>query len=278
MTMQEFLSELGRRLAEKWFSLLVLPGLLFLASVTVAAVVGQEHWNDWSYLIRRSRDYAADLDRQPAVTLVLAAVGVLLASAVVGLAAGALAGVAQRLWLGDWPRPLRPLAARLTDRLQERWRNCEDPVAQNRISLAEPDRPTWMGNSIGAVRIRVEIAYALHLAETWPHLWLIMPETSRNEVEQVRSEFNDAARLGAWGLLYFALGAVWWPSFLIGLVTAFSGWRRGRTAIDGFSKLTEAAVDIYGPRLARVLGFGSGGVPLDPKTGLLISLLARKHA
>jgi hypothetical protein len=274
--MQEFFGELGRRLAEKWFSLLVLPGLLFLASAAVAVIAGQQRWNDWSYLIRRSRDYAADLDKQPAVTLVLAAVGVLLAAAVVGLAAGGLAGVVQRLWLGDWPRPLHPLATRLTHRLQERWKNC-DAAAQNSISLAEPDRPTWMGNSIGAVRTRVELAYDLHLAETWPLLWLIMPETSRTEVDHVRSEFNDAARLGAWGLLYFALGAVWWPAFLIGLATCLTGWRRGRTAIDGFSKLTEAAVDIYGPCLAGTLGLGSGNAPLDPKTGMLITLLARKN-
>ncbi|MES9525808.1 hypothetical protein [Streptomyces capoamus] len=96
-------------------------------------------------------------------------------------------------------------------------------------------------------------------------------------MEQVRSEFNDAARLGAWGLLYFALKAIWWPSFLIGLATSLTSWRRGRIAIDGFSKLTEAAVDIYGPHLARILGFGSGDVPLDPKIGMLITLLARKN-
>ena len=38
--MNAFLGELGRRLAERWVTLLLLPGALFVAAVTVASVLG----------------------------------------------------------------------------------------------------------------------------------------------------------------------------------------------------------------------------------------------
>ena len=41
--MTGFLTEIGQKLADRWAAALVIPGLLYLTAVTVAAVLGQGH-------------------------------------------------------------------------------------------------------------------------------------------------------------------------------------------------------------------------------------------
>ncbi|WP_326770755.1 hypothetical protein OG978_44460 (plasmid) [Streptomyces sp. NBC_01591] len=48
------LSELGKKLAERWFSLLVLPGALYLAVLAVAQTLGHTHPFDALRLAGRS--------------------------------------------------------------------------------------------------------------------------------------------------------------------------------------------------------------------------------
>ncbi|MEK8169407.1 hypothetical protein NKH77_05185 [Streptomyces sp. M19] len=48
-------------------------------------------------------------------------------------------------------------------------------AARDRIALAEPRRPTWMGDRLLAVAVRVRDTYDLDLATAWPRLWLVVP-------------------------------------------------------------------------------------------------------
>ena len=41
--MNGFLEEVGQKLADRWAALVAVPGLLYLAAITAAAVLGQEH-------------------------------------------------------------------------------------------------------------------------------------------------------------------------------------------------------------------------------------------
>jgi len=59
-----FLEELGKRLAERWLSLLVVPGFFYLAVAAGARALGQSHALDLFQLIRSIAAWA----KTPTVT------------------------------------------------------------------------------------------------------------------------------------------------------------------------------------------------------------------
>lgn len=137
--MTGFLAELGRKLAERWFTLLVLPGLAYLLVAAVAVRLGQRGWHDWRALwdgftaLTEGEAGGQDSLVARAVLLVLAAVPV---SAAVGALAQALAGPVERVLCGPWPRPLSGLSARLTTRRQTFWATA-DTAHRRQSALAE---------------------------------------------------------------------------------------------------------------------------------------------
>ena len=57
--MTGFLGEIGQKLADRWAALLAVPGLLYLAAVTAAAVLGQRHAVSYPDLSRKIASWAA---------------------------------------------------------------------------------------------------------------------------------------------------------------------------------------------------------------------------
>ncbi|KOG36689.1 MULTISPECIES: hypothetical protein [Streptomyces] len=119
--MSAFLTTLGGRLADAWLSLLVLPGLLYLAVATAGSVLGHRNATDHALLVERIDRFAAGPTAHSPGSVVLIAVLVLVSSAGVSRLAAALGGGVERLWLGDWPAPLRPADRALTRRRARRW-------------------------------------------------------------------------------------------------------------------------------------------------------------
>lgn len=116
------LSELGKKLAEKWLSLLVLPGALFLAVAMAGHSLGHTHALDLPQLA----EYVSQWARAP-VTSTVGGQVVLLAAGLGGAAAAAQAvgSIIERItlaadWRG-WAPVVRYLADRDTRRRQERW-------------------------------------------------------------------------------------------------------------------------------------------------------------
>ena len=109
-----FLDELGKKLADRWLQLLVLPGAFYLAMAIAARTLGQSRPFDLHRLITQVITWA----KTPAASTVggqVVLLGAALAgSAAVGLAAQALGSLAERLTLAagwsTWKPPLRQLA------------------------------------------------------------------------------------------------------------------------------------------------------------------------
>ncbi|MFJ9610465.1 hypothetical protein ACIRS1_29395 [Kitasatospora sp. NPDC101176] len=123
--MGALLGELGKKLAERWLSLLVLPGALYLAVALAARTLGQAHPFDLYRLASRITGWAkAPVAGSPGGQVVLLG-AVLGGAAGVGLIAQALGSLAERIHLAadwhTWPAPLRALARRATDRRTHRW-------------------------------------------------------------------------------------------------------------------------------------------------------------
>jgi hypothetical protein len=293
-----FLSALGQKLAERWLTLLVLPGALFLATATVAHTLGQAQALDYHRLAYRITSWA----QAPAATTVGGQVmllgAVLVASAAAGLAAQGMGTLVLRTALAPgwntWPRPLRQWARSRVAQRRARWTTAAsryrqqldadarslavdgrraDPAprraahqAMQRIAAEEPDRPTWSGDRIHTVAVRLGRDHHLDLPVLWPHLWLILPETTRAEITAAEQALTRATTLGGWALLYVPLTAWWWPAAPLATALMLTARFRIRNTTDTYAQLMEAAARLHAADLAAQLGIDHSG-PADPALG-----------
>ncbi|NUR57767.1 MAG: hypothetical protein HOV87_03550 [Catenulispora sp.] len=304
--MDGFLGELGKRLAERWFTLLVLPGALYLAICATANALGQAHALEPGRLARRVTAWS----KTPGGTtggqiLILAAI--LVGAAAAGFVAQAVGRLAERLvlaadWTG-WPYPLYLLASRLVDRRRRRWDAAsseyqqrreqarqarahgdrEDPAerdrayrALNRIAEARPQRPTWSGDRIHAVGRRLHDDLGIDTARSWPALWLVLPDTSRAEITTARTDLAGAATLAGWAALYLPIAVWWWPAAPVALVLAIASAHRFRTAADTYARLIEASARLNIVALAEKLKIPADG-PATVETGRAITSQLGPH-
>ncbi|MFJ6572546.1 hypothetical protein ACIQNU_34565 [Streptomyces sp. NPDC091292] len=300
--MSAFLSALGGRLAERWLALLTIPGLAYLVSLATAVTLGQSHWHDVGRLRTRLDSLAASPGASSAGALAVAAVAVLAGAAATGTVAQAAGSLIERVWLMD---ARGPVSRRLTERRARRWRTADAEyrtalvaagraqiggtadapalteeaesryAVRNRISLVPPRHPFWTGDRITAPDRRVRRAYRLDLTLSWPHLWLLAPDTTRNELSTARTALSAAARLTAWGLAYVLLSVWWWPAALVGAATVATGVTRGRTAATSFAELAEALADLHGRDLAVAVGVECEGRLTAPVGEQVTRLLSK---
>ncbi len=292
--MNTFFSALGGKLAEKWLSLLVLPGALHVAVVAAACTLSHGRAFDLALLRETAERLAArPASSSPGVILLVAA-GVLAAASVVGLTVSALGRGVERLWYSDGTgRPAWLLTAyrlRRWERADERLRRLiksavaeEEPATgararaevrrararRNRIGRVRPHGPTWIGDGLHAVDQRIRKSYAVDLGVIWPRLWLVVPDQCRAEITTAGDAHAAAARLYGWAVLYLPVGAVWWPVLPVVVVLILVAQIRARSSSANLTDLVGAAVDLYGRDLARQLGV-SGDGPFTRETGTVV--------
>ncbi|MFE6554114.1 hypothetical protein ACFVHS_37830 [Streptomyces sp. NPDC057746] len=298
-----FFQQLAKTLADRWISLLVLPGVFFLGGVWLAVSLG--HGQAWNVVLltRQAENAATTVADLPTGAQALLVVVVLAGAAGTGFVVQALAGVTRRIWLGQWPRPLGQLVAAQTARRRAQWHRLVaerraleraspgtrtreqqdeiDTVAQRltRLAMAEPGRATWMGDRIHAVESIAYHRYGLDLTYGWSRLWLVLPDATRTELTAAHSAFAAAVATGTWAVPYALLAVVWWPAMLVAAGIGLTGWARARAAVADFTTLTEAAVDLHGRTLAAALGVGDTPQETGPLTiseGERITDLVRK--
>ncbi|WP_351236456.1 hypothetical protein [Streptomyces sp. NPDC002133] len=298
-----FFQQLAKTLADRWISLLVLPGAFFLCAVWLSISLGHaDAWNV-ALLTQRAENAATTVADLPAGAQALLVVAVLAAAAGAGFVVQALAGGTRRVWLGQWPRPLGPVAASRTARRRAQWHRIVeerqaleraspgtrtreqqdeiDTVAHRltRLAMAEPGRPTWMGDRIHAVESIAYHRYGLDLTYGWSRLWLVLPDAARTELTASHSAFAAAVATGTWAAPYLVLTVVWWPAVLVAAGIGLTGWARARAAVADLTTLTEAALDLHGRTLAAALGVGDPTEETGPLTiseGERITDLVRK--
>lgn len=268
--MNGLLAEIGRKLADRWLSALVLPGVLFVAAAGCGWWLGHPHALDTALLEDRTGGLGRRLDGRPAA-VVLAAAGVLLGATAAGLAVQGIAAGVRRAWVARSP-------ARWVAR---RRRRAEAALAARGRTVPArylPARATAVGDRFRLVDQRLDAQYGLAVSLAWPRLWLLLPDTATTALGDAATRYRASAETTAWGVLYLLLGTLWWPAALVGLLTAAVGHTRARSTSAALADLVESAVDVHQRLLADALGVPLPHGRITPTEGARINDILNKRA
>lgn len=294
--MSAFLTEVGGKLADRWASLLLLPGLLWVGTLTAAVLLGQADPFNVTVLRDNADRLSTGRAAGSAGTVILTAAGVLLASAAAGLAAAALGGLAQRGWAQPggnrplawlarlrqhrWDRATAMLRAAIAqaakpqsspaDRTRAEVRAREAAARRERLGSARPERPTWIGDRFRATAVRGDARYGLDLTLTWPRLWTVLEDPLRTDLGAAQDAYAASARLAGWAVLYAALAAAWWPAAVVGIAVFAAAVVRARSSAVVLADLIDTAIDLHTADLAARLGVPAS-LPLTAETGKAIT-------
>jgi hypothetical protein len=264
--MIELLNEVGKKITDRWFATLVLPGLLYTAIAVAGYVLGHGHPFDRSTLTQA----LADIDRR-SVPLIVTAVLTLLVASGVSFVAQALGGVVRRVLTGR--RPQAVVA----------WRRCH-PVwwrpGLTRPVTDDPYLPARMspaGDELRLLGHRVAIWYGIDIGVVWPRLWLLLPEPTRATIQTANARYLQATTGCAWALLYLALGIRWWPAAIGGAVALVVSHHRARAAAATLASLIESVVDIHQKTLADALNVPLPHGRITPTEGAQLNDLCNKN-
>jgi hypothetical protein len=299
--MSGFLDELGKKAAERWLALLVLPGLLWVATLLTALRLDQDVPINVSPLIGTVSAWTSTLTT-PVVVALLA--GFLLTSMGAGLVATGLGVFIRRVWVVTGRRrPARWLTAWRSHRWDLRNQQADQlvltaiasaagapssgsggsPVVtaspalaqtlarRDAISLEPPSRPTWIGDRWQSTITRIHRAHGLDLTLAWPRLWTVLPDNLRTDITGAQTTYVTSSTLTGWAVLYLVPALYWWPAVLVSLITITTSLIRARTATNTLCLLVETAADFHTQTLAEKLN------PPDPKVGHTINSHLQKH-
>jgi hypothetical protein len=268
----KFWEAMGGKLADRWLTASV-PALVFWFGGALAWLA---RTNDWVTALSEVTLWV----ESPSVfgqflMLVLGLLGI----GASGVAVARACAPMLRLIEGYWPRALHPLARHLAGRVEERMKNSVirfselerkkhegmllEAEAKEHARLDEemrrrparpPYLPTRVGNTLRAAERRPEDKYGLDAVTLWPHLWQVIPETSRKEVGAARAALDSSVGAVCWGLLFLVFTPLTWWALPVGLAVAASAlfiWVPSRAQV--YADQVEALFDLYRRQLYDAL-------------------------
>ena len=197
-----------------------------------------------------------------------------------------------RLLEGYWPWPTGPLrdrliisGARRAEAARDEFQKLYGPVHDGTATRRQRERyvrldtrlrqmpttarllPTPIGNILRAAESRPADKYGLDPVSLWPHLWLLMPDTARQELASARDALDASVSAVVWSLLFIPF-AVWSPwAVAVGLGVAaltLLVWVPARAAT--FAALVETAFDLYRQDLYVQLRWPLPATPHDERS------------
>jgi hypothetical protein len=261
----------GGKLADRWAAVSI-PALIFWLGGLAA----------WTYHRGGLHTLTAQawLEGQTSTVQVAVIVTALLGVAASGILIERAATPVLRLLEGYWPSWTGPLRRRLTKRLADRaaaeapaWQQAHarlqaaNPTAEDLAAYARLERrrrrrpataayflPTPIGNILRAAERRPVDKYGLDTIEVWPHLWLLLPEDTRNELRAARASLDAGVVTATLGILFCAFTPFTWLAVPIGLaVTTIAVTIVIPARAQVFGELIEAAYDLHRGAVYRQL-------------------------
>lgn len=270
---------LGGKLGERWLALLLSPSLVF--------------WCVGLWLIQRPLDWAA-MDKaiiaMPAPQQVALVAGALLLVSTSAALARRLRFALLRILEGYWPRWLGPLRRFALQRARKRSgmretrfqtlaaKGLEDltdseldeyqRLDESLMCLPADARylmPTRLGRVLRAAELASWERYRLDGVVCWPRLWLLLPESVRDELSRAREALDAAVELWLWGLLTLIWTPWSWWVAAPALALLLYAYRAALRHAQVYASLIVAAYDLYRGELYRALRWPLPGSPAQER-------------
>ncbi len=259
----KFLEGMTGKVAEQWVTNLLTPAFVFWLG-GIAACINYFGWNllkDW--VLQQSQPYQ---------------VGLLIVGLIVIVTSAAIVQRGDRAMLrfleGYWPRWMKNLLHEFfTKRHIEQWnknsqrwqelykkiRTDEDSLTSEELNeyaqldwliLHSPSKnnqfmPTRLGNLLRASEYRSRERYGLDAVVCWPRLWLLLPDSTRKELQEARAALNTAVRICLWSLLFLVWTPLAWWAPLLALPAAWLSYRMALNTAAVYVDLLEATFDVH---------------------------------
>lgn len=280
MQSAKFLDGLSGKLAEQWSASLLTPAFVFWGG---GVLMGIQH-HGWGNAIGNALA-TSDANLQVIVVLIVGFLIVSTSAVVVQRFEFATIRFLEGYWPG-WLAGLRRWAiAQKNKRLKDdddRWQTLkqhqqsQELTAEDEDALARLEQslkrmpaktkklmPTRLGNILRAAELRPTIKYGLDAVVCWPHLWMLLPEQARADLNAARQTLDIGARAWLWSILFalvwtpfgllrganagltlhWSLGALW--PLGVGALSALFAYRWMLDAASSYGDLVEAAFDLY---------------------------------
>ena len=133
----------------------------------------------------------------------------------------------------------RPTAKQRADLARLEHRRRHRPIHDSELL------PTRVGNILRAAETRPYHRYGLEAVIVWPRLWLVLPESARQELITARGSVDASVAAAIWGLglVAFTLAAVGRAVGIAVATAAAVWWVPARAEV--FADLVEGAYDLY---------------------------------
>jgi hypothetical protein len=270
MSSTKFLESLGSKLAEQWVVTILTPSFLFWGG-GLLALMDKYGW------VR----FQVELVGLPEPLQIAVLGAALLLVAVSALAVQRFDLPVLRFLEGYWPRWSNALQRLLVRRQEKRLASTEAHLNELRAreetrgltpdeseeltrlewwrrfmpSQASQLMPTRLGNILRSAERRPQEKYGLDAVVCWPHLWFLLPESTKLDLQNARASLNNIAQLWLWSILFlFWTPSAWW-ALPIGLLVAFFSYGWMLEAAEGLSTLVEAAYDLHRMTLYQAMNW-----------------------
>lgn len=262
------------RLPDRWVEMAA-PAVVFWTGAIATWASASPGWS-------RLGDMASWLNEQSTASQIAAAIGAFTVVAASVIVVNGVTPRVYRLLEGYWPSFLQ-IFADFSRRKIERRRSADEkawqelqthielqhgqPTAQQHARLSRLERrrrhqpvltsellPTRVGNILRAAEARPRHRYGLDAIIAWPRMWLVMPESARQELIAARAALDASVSAVIWGLgfMVFAFWS-WWAAPLGIMVAGVAVTLSVPARAETFSDLLEASFDLYRATLYRNL-------------------------
>lgn len=135
---------------------------------------------------------------------------------------------------------------------------------ERRPSRPELYLPTKIGNILRAAETRPRDKYGLDSVAVWPRLWLVLPDSTKQEINSARTALDSAVAASIWGILFLVFTGWTILALPIGLAVCAAAvlvWVPVRAGV--FGQLVVAAFDVHRTLLYQQLRWPLPVTPYD---------------
>ena len=268
--MNGFWQGFGSKLADQWVATVLTPAFVFWGGGFIAWIT---HFG-----LSELNPLGTHFNQLPPILQVTLLIGCLLGITISSIIIQLLDLTILRLLEGYWPHQLAWLSHRgvglqsksldaAEERYQELLNQKQDELSPEEekelVSLDQKLRlapsmdrmPTKLGNILRAAENRPNEKYGLTTSVCWSRLWLLMPESVKNELTGARANLDTAVRIFLWSIL-FLVWIVWaWWALIVMVLGAFWSYRWALSAAMIYGDLLESAFDLHRFALYDALGW-----------------------